>query len=80
MFLERYRPSHERNLSTPVKQSKVPNLIQVLKNTSNCEIKRHEKKSHYFNPRTYLIENAKKAIKSMKKETGTSPLFKTRRN
>jgi hypothetical protein len=59
---------------------KVPNLMQVLKNSSNCEIKKHEKKSNYINPRTYLIENAKKAIKTMKKSTDPSPLIKPRRN
>jgi hypothetical protein len=80
MFLERYRHSHERNLSAPIKPMKVPNLMQVLKNGSNYEIKKHEKKSNYINPRTYLIENAKKVIKTMKKSTDPSPLIKPRRN
>lgn len=68
MFLQRYRKSNQKELLSPQPDLSTPKLADLLKKMAPNEIRQHEKKNVYLNPRTYLIENTKKVIRPREKE------------
>jgi hypothetical protein len=65
MFLQRYKyqnPSHNSPSPTP---SHISHKLQEVtkKRISVPEIRSHQKKQNYLNPRTFLIEHTQKVFK-----------------
>lgn len=55
MFLQRYRKSNQKEFLSPPQDLSSLKLSELLKKMSPNEIRQHQKKNVYLNPRTYLI-------------------------
>ena len=77
MFLQRYRKSNLKDLLSPPQHPASLKLSELLRKLTPNEIRQHQKKNLYLNPRTYLIENTQKVIRPRDAKENVTALAQT---